>query len=899
MTSSGLVYFDLSSIPKNAIINSAYLDLYCTSKSDGVQLRIGRLQATPNWTEAGVTWNNMPYVETPPNQKYFAISNTMYAGYDVKEFVQDWVSGTYVNNGFQLYTETSGGSAFFYSHEQGTNYTPKLLISYSIPQPKGDLQVTVFNIDNTTAPIPGENGIVQLYNNAGTLVHSNSTNKDGIAIFNDIDAGSGYYYKVFHNPQNPSTIFGQEYWGKRDANITIFDGKLTDDSFKRNMPYASEIHIFNNNTNQEIKYNGSFVLGTKLKIVVSVKNPYLNGSTNENVKGRLVIDRDKSSSYNFDQTSGAQTIPMGDSTYFTFYFTPSHTGQYYGVFGTITNVNNSYKYTDGWAWINTPLFTVNSANQYTFKPPFNGATETHTQKLVASIYGSRVGAAPSEYESGSGKIHLRSIAGADLFGGASWLVSDQLTIPFTVPNSGFYKVTFKGKLNGFVAAGKVESPIGGIGHCAQFVGIKVGIQGINHADTVLLNSLNSQWPNTYITLGTDAALDIVKYCFPSGWWDAVYSAEETVKNIEEIAKELKDVQLYVNQPLGNNGLSFSTNLKAGVNYNATFNILTVNLAGISGGVVTSVIDATPELDEIVLQEYNSTNLTIPPAPLLISPVDTSTNVTTSPTLSWSVSKSASSYEIQVSTNSNFSSMVIDTKGALSTSVTLQNLRNNTAYSWRVKATNSVGSSNWSPVYHFRTLGSIPPSPTLIYPLNGASKVSLDTTFKWDTVSSVSFYRIQVSSNMEFAPVILDTLIVNGTSLNMISLQNDTTYYWKVAAIRNGVASLYSNVWTFTTESLTSVKKTNSFIPTEYSLSQNYPNPFNPSTAINFSIPKESFVTLTIYDPLGRKVKMLVNNELTAGKYYIHFDASGIQSGVYFYHLKAGNFNETKKLILLK
>jgi photosystem II stability/assembly factor-like uncharacterized protein len=94
---------------------------------------------------------------------------------------------------------------------------------------------------------------------------------------------------------------------------------------------------------------------------------------------------------------------------------------------------------------------------------------------------------------------------------------------------------------------------------------------------------------------------------------------------------------------------------------------------------------------------------------------------------------------------------------------------------------------------------------------------------------------------------------------------------------------------------------------EFSLSQNYPNPFNPVTKIKYSIPyvetrhasSLQIVTLKIYDLLGREVATLVNEEKPAGEYEVEFDAGILPSGIYFYQLKAGQYSETKKMILLK
>lgn len=92
---------------------------------------------------------------------------------------------------------------------------------------------------------------------------------------------------------------------------------------------------------------------------------------------------------------------------------------------------------------------------------------------------------------------------------------------------------------------------------------------------------------------------------------------------------------------------------------------------------------------------------------------------------------------------------------------------------------------------------------------------------------------------------------------------------------------------------------NSSVPQTYSLSQNYPNPFNPVTKINFAIPKQSFVTLKVYDVLGREVKTLVNEIKTVGYYSVDFNASDFSSGVYFYRFETEGFTDVKRMLLIK
>jgi hypothetical protein len=85
----------------------------------------------------------------------------------------------------------------------------------------------------------------------------------------------------------------------------------------------------------------------------------------------------------------------------------------------------------------------------------------------------------------------------------------------------------------------------------------------------------------------------------------------------------------------------------------------------------------------------------------------------------------------------------------------------------------------------------------------------------------------------------------------------------------------------------------------FALRQNYPNPFNPSTLIIYQLPARAYVVLHVYDVLGREVKMLVNEHQNAGIHSVHFDASNLPGGVYFYRLESGEIRETKKLLLLK
>lgn len=99
--------------------------------------------------------------------------------------------------------------------------------------------------------------------------------------------------------------------------------------------------------------------------------------------------------------------------------------------------------------------------------------------------------------------------------------------------------------------------------------------------------------------------------------------------------------------------------------------------------------------------------------------------------------------------------------------------------------------------------------------------------------------------------------------------------------------------------VTDASNSNIAVPEKYSISQNYPNPFNPTTKISFSLPKEGFVSLKVYDVVGRMVKELVSETKAPGSYSVTFDASNFSSGIYFYRIETSNFIDTKRMVLVK
>ena len=122
---------------------------------------------------------------------------------------------------------------------------------------------------------------------------------------------------------------------------------------------------------------------------------------------------------------------------------------------------------------------------------------------------------------------------------------------------------------------------------------------------------------------------------------------------------------------------------------------------------------------------------------------------------------------------------------------------------------------------------------------------------------------------------------------------------------NGINNSSGGLWSLQLEIVTSVENIPSAVtPKEFKLEQNFPNPFNPSTTIEFAVPSQAEVKLTLFDLLGREIATLVDDEYSAGEYNVLFDASDLSSGTYFYRITTKSstgekFARTLKLTLLK
>lgn len=142
-------------------------------------------------------------------------------------------------------------------------------------------------------------------------------------------------------------------------------------------------------------------------------------------------------------------------------------------------------------------------------------------------------------------------------------------------------------------------------------------------------------------------------------------------------------------------------------------------------------------------------------------------------------------------------------------------------------------------------------------------------------------------------------VPGGASSFASPIQSSGTFTYVVTVVGNYSYECTLHFGMNGTISVTTGVEQISSIADVFALKQNYPNPFNPSTKINFSIPAREFVTLSVYDLVGNQVETIVSRQLNAGEYEFNFNAKNLTSGVYFYTLKAGNFKETKRMLLVK
>jgi len=239
------------------------------------------------------------------------------------------------------------------------------------------------------------------------------------------------------------------------------------------------------------------------------------------------------------------------------------------------------------------------------------------------------------------------------------------------------------------------------------------------------------------------------------------------------------------------------------------------------------------------------------------------------------------------------------------------LSTNNGTSWTAVNTGLTGSSTY--VYALAVSGT-----NLFAGTDGGVFLSTNNGTSWSAVNNGLTYTSITSGTK---PYRIRALTVSGTNIFsgtydggiFLSTNNGTSWSDMSSGLYNkdisSIALSGTNLLIGTysgdvfrrplSDMITGVEQNQTQILTHSTLNQNYPNPFNPSTTISFSVSSKSFVSLKVFNILGREVATIVSREMLAGNYSLQWNAANMASGIYLYYLKAGSFTETKKLILLK
>ena len=303
----------------------------------------------------------------------------------------------------------------------------------------------------------------------------------------------------------------------------------------------------------------------------------------------------------------------------------------------------------------------------------------------------------------------------------------------------------------------------------------------------------------------------------------------------------------------------------------------------------------------------------PSAASLVAPLDGSIQTNLSPNFFWTRSFDPDpmdhvSYSMDVWAVGGTESQSISTD---SNGVTIDfALMDNSMYGFQVIAFDIDDGESQSDTSHFYT-DAFPEPPlnfTTVSPQNESQGLATEVEFKWnmtqdpDPVDDIH-YQLVYATNWDDSSTYVYSALVQDTSLTL-TLEDDNQYFWLVEARDTDEFVVGSNNNTPMTLVVGTLGIDGHQIPEVFALHQNYPNPFNPTTTIRYDLPEPTQVRIHIVDIIGRKVSTIVNEHQNPGFKSVVWDAldefgSPVGAGMYFYIIEAGEFQQTRKMILLK
>jgi hypothetical protein len=269
------------------------------------------------------------------------------------------------------------------------------------------------------------------------------------------------------------------------------------------------------------------------------------------------------------------------------------------------------------------------------------------------------------------------------------------------------------------------------------------------------------------------------------------------------------------------------------------------------------------------------------SPVLLTPVDSTTDAPVIATLKWNAYSGASSYAIEYAENPQFTSATKATSNTTNIKVVL---KPSTRYYWRARGRNSNGDEfyDWSEEWTFVTDKGIP-AVTLISPLNEVVDQPRDVVLRWNKNSDATSYRVELSQDEDFLGVFRNTTTVAAT--NYSDLSNGITYYWRVKTLSNSLTSPWSDVWSFTIEE--KPNSVNQLLGDKISV---YPNPS--SDFILISGVADVSVNIEIVNSLGQIIDAPILKDQRLG-----FDVRNLESGAYIVNISIGESLVRKAIII--
>ncbi len=715
----------------------------------------------------------------------------------------------------------------------------------------GDLSITVSNAEGWGDF--GSGAVVELYDAAGALIATQTTDASSMVMFSGIPSTTMYCYKVAVPAVSGTPWTTYHYWGTKSG-IAVTAGETTMDYFTRNAPYAPEITAYNNATNVVLE-NGTVFTGTTIRVELAIKNPTYEGATAQMAAGRVILDRDRSSGYDFDQTAENQSYAIGESRNVPFYYTPSDTGTYYYTECVI----GLEALTDGSGW-GRPLFTAVLGDVVAPGVPANIAatpsgwqnsssfsldwtSPTDPSGIAAAWY--KVGSAPATSADGIRSTSKPMPVAATAEGGQPvyvWLEDGVGNKDHTARGMTTMYYDATAPTGGTIAVNSGAATTSSLAVTLNTLGATdAGGSGVSH---MRLSNDNSTWSTWEVLASTR-----------TGWNLSLYGGTSN--------EGMKTVHVQYRDNAGNTSVSYSD----GITYQG---------ADLSAPGVPASMTATPSSWTNVNQF--SINWVNPSDPSGIAAAWYKQGM--APTSSTDGIRKTEKPLVVPATAQGGQQLHLWLEDGSSNKdhankATVQLFFDETPPSEGTISINSGAMTTSSPIVSLNGLGASDAGGSGVFQMRFSND-----TFAW---SSWADYAVSKSG--------WDLTADGGGTAGG---EKRVYAQYRDAAGNASVAANDKIVYV-----TTSVELWGTGVPDQFALHQNFPNPFNPTTVIRLDIPVITEVSLIVVNMLGQEVAVLASGQMQPGSYGLQFDAGDLPSGIYLYRLRAGDFVETRRLVLLR